>query len=69
MTIQRIFVAGAGLMGHGIGQVFASIGRDVVLYEQHDGVVEEGTPHARSCDEQARSQFHAPMLSRDDEHG
>jgi 3-hydroxybutyryl-CoA dehydrogenase len=33
MTIQRVFVAGAGLMGHGIGQVFASLGRDVVLYE------------------------------------
>jgi 3-hydroxybutyryl-CoA dehydrogenase len=33
MTIQRVFVAGAGLMGHGIGQVFAAIGRDVVLYE------------------------------------
>jgi 3-hydroxybutyryl-CoA dehydrogenase len=33
MTIQRVFVAGAGLMGHGIGQVFAAIGRDVALYE------------------------------------
>ena len=33
MTIQRVFVAGAGLMGHGIGQVFAAIGRDVVLFE------------------------------------
>jgi 3-hydroxybutyryl-CoA dehydrogenase len=33
MTIQRVFVAGAGLMGHGIGQVFATVGRDVALYE------------------------------------
>jgi 3-hydroxybutyryl-CoA dehydrogenase len=33
MTIQRVFVAGAGLMGHGIGQVLAATGRDVVLYE------------------------------------
>jgi 3-hydroxybutyryl-CoA dehydrogenase len=33
MTIQRVFVAGAGLMGHGIGQVLATIGREVVLYE------------------------------------
>jgi 3-hydroxybutyryl-CoA dehydrogenase len=33
MTIQRVFVAGAGLMGHGIGQVHAAIGKQVVLYE------------------------------------
>jgi 3-hydroxybutyryl-CoA dehydrogenase len=28
-----VFVAGAGLMGHGIAQVHAAIGRNVVLYE------------------------------------
>ena len=33
MSIERIFVAGAGLMGHGIGQVFATIGVGVTLYE------------------------------------
>jgi 3-hydroxybutyryl-CoA dehydrogenase len=33
MPIQKVFVAGAGLMGHGIGQVHAAIGKDVVLYE------------------------------------
>jgi 3-hydroxybutyryl-CoA dehydrogenase len=33
VTIQRVFVAGAGLMGHGIAQVHAAIGLDVVLYE------------------------------------
>ena len=33
MTIERVFVAGAGLMGHGIGQVHAAIGRQVTLYE------------------------------------
>jgi 3-hydroxybutyryl-CoA dehydrogenase len=33
VTIQHVFVAGAGLMGHGIGQVHAAIGRDVALYE------------------------------------
>ena len=33
MSIDRIFVAGAGLMGHGIGQVHAAIGRQVTLYE------------------------------------
>jgi 3-hydroxybutyryl-CoA dehydrogenase len=33
MPIERIFVAGAGLMGHGIGQVHAAIGKQVTLYE------------------------------------
>ncbi len=33
MPIERVFVAGAGLMGHGIGQVHAAIGKQVVLYE------------------------------------
>jgi 3-hydroxybutyryl-CoA dehydrogenase len=33
MPIERVFVAGAGLMGHGIGQVHAAIGRQVTLYE------------------------------------
>ncbi|MEO8570696.1 MAG: 3-hydroxyacyl-CoA dehydrogenase NAD-binding domain-containing protein [Chloroflexota bacterium] len=31
--IQRVFVAGAGLMGHGIAQVHAAIGLPVTLYE------------------------------------
>ena len=33
MAIQSVFVAGAGLMGHGIAQVFAMSGRLVALYE------------------------------------
>ena len=33
MSIERVFVAGAGLMGHGIAQVHASIGTSVTLYE------------------------------------
>ena len=33
MAIDRIFVAGAGLMGHGIAQVHAAIGKGVTLYE------------------------------------
>src|SRR3954470_3864166 len=32
-AIERVFVAGAGLMGHGIAQVHAAIGRAVTLYE------------------------------------
>ena len=31
--IERVFVAGAGLMGHGIAQVHAAIGLTVTLYE------------------------------------
>jgi 3-hydroxybutyryl-CoA dehydrogenase len=33
MAIERVFVAGAGLMGHGIAQVHAAIGKLVTLYE------------------------------------
>ncbi len=33
MSIDRVFVAGAGLMGHGIAQVHATIGKTVTLYE------------------------------------
>jgi 3-hydroxybutyryl-CoA dehydrogenase len=31
--IERVFVAGAGLMGHGIAQVHAAIGKSVTVYE------------------------------------
>jgi len=40
--IQRIFVAGAGLMGHGIAQIHAAIGTDVVLYEPDIARAEAG---------------------------
>jgi 3-hydroxybutyryl-CoA dehydrogenase len=33
MRIDHVFVAGAGLMGHGIAQVHAAIGKQVALYE------------------------------------
>jgi 3-hydroxybutyryl-CoA dehydrogenase len=33
MAIERVFVAGAGLMGHGIAQVLATAGKRVTLYE------------------------------------
>jgi 3-hydroxybutyryl-CoA dehydrogenase len=42
VTIERVFVAGAGLMGHGIAQVHASIGKQVVLYEPDLGRAEAG---------------------------
>src|SRR5215471_17673396 len=34
MTKARIAVIGAGLMGHGIAQVFALAGHDVTIYDQ-----------------------------------
>ena len=33
MAVERVFVAGAGLMGHGIAQVHAAVGKPVILYE------------------------------------
>lgn len=41
-TIQRVFVAGAGMMGHGIAQVHAAIGKDVALYEPDHARAEAG---------------------------
>jgi 3-hydroxybutyryl-CoA dehydrogenase len=41
-AIDRVFVAGAGLMGHGIAQVHAAIGRTVTLYEPELGRAEAG---------------------------
>jgi 3-hydroxybutyryl-CoA dehydrogenase len=42
MAIDRVFVAGAGLMGHGIGQVHAAIGKQVTLYEPDIARAEAG---------------------------
>jgi 3-hydroxybutyryl-CoA dehydrogenase len=42
MAIERVFVAGAGLMGHGIAQVLATIGKPVVLFEPDLGRAQAG---------------------------
>jgi 3-hydroxybutyryl-CoA dehydrogenase len=42
MTIERVFVAGAGLMGHGIAQVHAAVGKQVTVYEPELARVEAG---------------------------
>jgi 3-hydroxybutyryl-CoA dehydrogenase len=42
MSIERVFVAGAGLMGHGIAQVHAAIGKSVTLYEPELARAEAG---------------------------
>ena len=41
-AISKVFVAGAGLMGHGIGQVHAAIGKHVTLYEPDIARAEAG---------------------------
>jgi 3-hydroxybutyryl-CoA dehydrogenase len=40
--ISKVFVAGAGLMGHGIAQVHAAIGKEVTLYEPELARAEAG---------------------------
>jgi 3-hydroxybutyryl-CoA dehydrogenase len=42
MSIERVFVAGAGLMGHGIAQVLAAAGKQVALYEPELARAEAG---------------------------
>ncbi len=42
MSIDHVFVAGAGLMGHGIAQVHAAIGKQVTLYEPDIARAEAG---------------------------
>ena len=42
MTVERVFVAGAGLMGHGIAQVHAAAGIDVILFEPELARAEAG---------------------------
>jgi 3-hydroxybutyryl-CoA dehydrogenase len=40
--ISKVFVAGAGLMGHGIAQVHAAIGKQVTIYEPELSRAEAG---------------------------
>jgi 3-hydroxybutyryl-CoA dehydrogenase len=42
MSIERVFVAGAGLMGHGIAQVHAAVGCEVTVYEPELARAEAG---------------------------
>jgi 3-hydroxybutyryl-CoA dehydrogenase len=53
MPIDRVFVAGAGFMGHGIAQVHAAAGRVVTLYEPDPERAEAGL--RRIADNLARS--------------
>ena len=42
MSIERIFVVGAGLMGHGIAQVSAAAGKQVTLSDRTQQLAEQG---------------------------
>jgi len=48
MTIGRMGVLGAGAMGHGIAQVAAQAGCDVVLYDMTEELVEAGMGRIRA---------------------
>ena len=43
MSIERVFVIGAGLMGHGIAQVSAAAGKQVTLADRTAELAEKGT--------------------------
>jgi len=53
MSIDRVFVAGAGLMGHGIAQVLAAAGREVWLYEPDIDRAEAGRDRVAATLERA----------------
>ena len=53
MSVERVFVAGAGLMGHGIAQVHAAIGKQVVLYEPDLARAQAGVARIASSLERA----------------
>jgi 3-hydroxybutyryl-CoA dehydrogenase len=42
MSIERVFVIGAGLMGHGIAQVSAAAGKRVTLADRSEELAEKG---------------------------
>ena len=42
MSIERVFVIGAGLMGHGIAQVSAAAGKQVTLSDRTDELADRG---------------------------
>ncbi len=42
MSIERVFVIGAGLMGHGIAQVSAAAGKSVTLSDRSTELAEKG---------------------------
>jgi 3-hydroxybutyryl-CoA dehydrogenase len=66
MTIRRVFVAGAGLMGHGIAQVNAAIGKEVVLYEPDIARAEAGKERVARNLERSVTKGKLDARARDD---
>ncbi|HEX5241270.1 MAG TPA: 3-hydroxyacyl-CoA dehydrogenase NAD-binding domain-containing protein [Candidatus Limnocylindrales bacterium] len=66
MPIQRVFVAGAGLMGHGIAQVHAAIGKDVTLYEPELSRAQAGKDRIAANLDRAVSKGRLEQGARDD---
>ncbi|MBI3746938.1 MAG: 3-hydroxybutyryl-CoA dehydrogenase [Chloroflexi bacterium] len=65
MPIQRVFVAGAGLMGHGIGQVHAAIGKVVVLYEPDGARADAGRARIAANLDRAVAKGRIDQVARD----
>lgn len=61
--IQRVGVIGAGLMGHGIAQITATAGFDVVLYEMEPAALKSGLSRIEGSVDKLRSKG---KLSDDD---
>jgi len=66
MSIQRVFVAGAGLMGHGVGQVHAAIGLDVTLYEPELARAQAGRDRIAGNLDRAVAKGKLDQAARDD---
>jgi 3-hydroxybutyryl-CoA dehydrogenase len=66
MTIDRVFVAGAGLMGHGIAQVHAAIAKKVVLYEPELSRAEAGRERIAANLDRAVTKGKLDARARDD---
>jgi 3-hydroxybutyryl-CoA dehydrogenase len=64
-SIERVFVAGAGLMGHGIAQVHAAIGLPVTLYEPDRARAEAGRDRIASNLDRAVAKGRLSVADRD----
>jgi 3-hydroxybutyryl-CoA dehydrogenase len=66
MAIEDVFVGGAGLMGHGIAQVFAATGRRVTLYEPELARAEAGRDRIATSLERAVTKGRLEASARDE---
>ena len=65
MTVNQIFVAGAGLMGAGIAQTAVSCGYEVTLREVDDGLVQRGVENIKKRLESLVQKGKLPADNRD----